>query len=324
MNAQQNDYRKMIEYAIKAPSGHNTQPWKFKINENSIDIIPDFSKTLPVVDNDNRELFISLGCAAENLCITASTRSYHTKMTVTEKGIITIHLQKDSSIKPDVLFDEIEKRQTNRGVYNSEYIEDDLLKDCLSVVPSENGIYAYCWKYGTPEFEKIRELIVEGNTIQMDDTGFVEELKSWMRFNKKHSLKKMDGLSYNVFGAPNLPMFISKPAMGSYLNSKKQNKGDIKKIDSSSHFVILASKDNTITEWILLGRYMERFLLKTTAVGIAHTYMNQPCEVAELRPKLREVLAINKQHPQIVLRLGYAKQAAYSKRKNIEEVLITE
>ena len=63
----QNDFHAMVEYASKAPSGHNTQPWFFTLGADAITITPDFSKRLPVVDPDDRELFISLGCAAENL-----------------------------------------------------------------------------------------------------------------------------------------------------------------------------------------------------------------------------------------------------------------
>ena len=36
--AQNPDYLFMIESACKAPSGHNTQPWLFKIRESEIDI----------------------------------------------------------------------------------------------------------------------------------------------------------------------------------------------------------------------------------------------------------------------------------------------
>ncbi len=43
----------LIRFATLAPSGHNTQPWKFTINENSIQICPDLSRCLPVVDPDN-------------------------------------------------------------------------------------------------------------------------------------------------------------------------------------------------------------------------------------------------------------------------------
>ena len=90
VNAQSSDYLFMIEQAVKAPSGHNTQPWLFRLNENEIQILPNFDKSLPAVDPDNRELFISLGCAAENLCIAASQKGYDTDLNISEEGIITI------------------------------------------------------------------------------------------------------------------------------------------------------------------------------------------------------------------------------------------
>ncbi|MDR2921305.1 MAG: nitroreductase [Tannerella sp.] len=322
MNAQKNDFYTMVEYAVKAPSGHNTQPWKFSIGENAIDIIPDFSKTLPVVDSDNRELFISLGCAAENLCITASTLGYKTDMSISQEGIISIHLAKSDSVGHDSLFSQIEKRQTNRGVYESKRVEENILKDCLSVIPEGKEIRFYYWENGSDSYERVKQLIMEGNTIQMDDAMFVTELKSWMRMNKKESVAKKDGLGYDVFGAPNLPAFIARPAIGSFLNSKKQNKGDLKKIESSSHFILFTSVNNTVSDWITFGRFMQRFLLKSTAHGIAHAYMNQPCEVGELRLKLKEQFSLDNEYPQILLRIGYAEPAPYAKRKRIDEVIV--
>jgi len=45
-------YEELIQNAIKAPSGHNTQPWKFRVEENAIIIYPDYERTLPVVVAD--------------------------------------------------------------------------------------------------------------------------------------------------------------------------------------------------------------------------------------------------------------------------------
>ena len=69
----ENQFKEIIHYATLAPSGHNTQPWKFSIKDNSILIYPDYSRRLSVVDPDDHALFISLGCALENLVIAAET-----------------------------------------------------------------------------------------------------------------------------------------------------------------------------------------------------------------------------------------------------------
>lgn len=322
-NAQHPDYLFMIEQAIKAPSGHNTQPWLFRVNDDNIQILPNYDKSLPVVDPDNRELFISLGCAAENLCIAASQKGYDTDLNISEEGIVTIHLKKDHTAEPNTLFDRIAIRQTNRSVYNGQIISSDTIR-LLERVFEASVANAYFYKNGTPEFNSIADYVIAGNVLQMQNKAFTNELKSWMRFNKKHQDETNDGLSYAVFGAPNLPRFIVKPIMSGYLNGKTQNKGDRKKIASSSHFVLLTATDNIPEEWIRLGIVMERFLLKSTELGITHAYMNQPNEVGKLSVEMTETLNLSGEYPIILLRIGYGEKMSYSKRKDIEEVIISE
>ena len=52
------DFIQIASYASKAPSGHNTQPWKFHITDGTITVLPNLEVALPVVDRNNRELFI--------------------------------------------------------------------------------------------------------------------------------------------------------------------------------------------------------------------------------------------------------------------------
>ena len=86
--------RAIIEAATRAPSGHNSQPWQFAVAENHITISPDFSRRLPAVDPDDRELFISLGCAAENLSLAAAHFGYATDTDITDNGSIHLTLHK--------------------------------------------------------------------------------------------------------------------------------------------------------------------------------------------------------------------------------------
>src|SRR5215469_16093227 len=59
--------RFLLQYAVLAPSGHNSQPWMFKIDEDTVELYADRSRALPVVDPDDRELTISCGAALLNL-----------------------------------------------------------------------------------------------------------------------------------------------------------------------------------------------------------------------------------------------------------------
>ena len=60
------DLKELVRFATLAANGHNTQPWRFRIAEQSIRVMPDFSRRTPVVDPDDHHLYASLGCAAEN------------------------------------------------------------------------------------------------------------------------------------------------------------------------------------------------------------------------------------------------------------------
>jgi hypothetical protein len=59
--------RELVRYATLAPSSHNTQCWTFRLQERLITIESDSSRRCPVVDPDDHHMFVSLGCATENL-----------------------------------------------------------------------------------------------------------------------------------------------------------------------------------------------------------------------------------------------------------------
>lgn len=315
------DFIQIVRYASKAPSGHNTQPWKFHITDGTITVIPDLEAALPVVDGNNRELFISLGCAVENLCIAANSFGYITHIIECSIEAIILELTKNDLTIEAPLFHQIEKRQTNRNIYNGNKIPDGMLQQ-LQSVPKEKGVQFYYTEIGTPLADTITEYILKGNEIQMTDIAFKNELLSWMRFNKKQVEATHNGLSYEVFGNPPLPRILARPIVSLFLKPHVQNKSDRKKINSSSHFVVCTTQQDTIKEWINLGRTLQRFLLKATEIGISYAFLNQPCEVAALASDLREKLPVHKEYPTLIMRMGYAKQIPYSPRKEIETLLV--
>lgn len=213
------DFIQIASYASKAPSGHNTQPWKFHITDGTITVLPNLEVALPVVDRNNRELFISLGCAVENLCIAASYFGYTTHIIECSIKAIILELTKNDLTIEDSLFHQIEKRQTNRNIYNGNKISDGILQQ-LQSIPKENGIQFYFTEINTPFANTITQYIMKGNEIQMADIAFKNELLSWMRFNKKQVEATHNGLSYLVFGNPPLPRILARPIVSLFfLNS---------------------------------------------------------------------------------------------------------
>lgn len=314
----------MVACAVKAPSGHNTQPWRFTIEKGVITIHPDLDKRLPIVDADNRELFISLGCAAENLCLAASKLQYLWKLEIAHNGSIAVrlnHAKTAPSASDNLLFDYINQRQTNRSIYSGKEIPEDILQNILKEFEKEKFHNIHAWPRTNPKFNQLAQYVMEGNVVQMNDDAFRKELLSWIRFNRKHAQRTCDGLSYAALEAPSLPAWISRPIVKLMLNHKKQNASDLKKIYSSSHLVLLTSQENTIPAWIETGRILQRLLLRLTQAGIAHAYLNQPCEVPTLHRKLRVELLGHSAFAQILLRIGYSKQLPHSLRKSVQSVI---
>ena len=307
------DFQQLATLASRAPSGHNTQPWLFDQEGDTFIIRPDFSKALPVVDPDHRELYISLGCAAENTLLAGG------KQLTMDNGQLTIHFS--PSAKPIVncqlsIVNSITSRQMNRRLYNRHPITAKSLSALTAVRPEANTNF-YLWENGSEPFERLKGFIRKGNEIQMNDPAFLTELKSWIRYNKRQAEATRDGLSYAVFGAPNLPACLSKAIMGSMLKSSVQNRSDMKKLASASHVALFTTQHNTIEEWIRLGQTLQRFLLAATQEGIATAFLNQPCEVRSLAEEIRETFPIHREYPTLLLRLGYAKPMPYSLRRVI-------
>ncbi|RHJ90627.1 Acg family FMN-binding oxidoreductase [Parabacteroides bouchesdurhonensis] len=318
---QHDDLIFMVEQAVKAPSGHNTQPWLFRVEENRIDILPNPEKELKVVDADRRELFVSLGCAAENLCIAASVKGYKADVSMPEDGsFVSVQFTSSSLVIKNPLYEQISQRQTNRNVYNGTVIKENIIYSLRNMQKEEN-VGVYFLLNGEGKYNVVADYIMKGNKIQLRDKAFKDELSSWIRYNKSHAEESGDGLSYAVFGAPNLPRCISEMIMKACLNPFVQNRGDKKKIQSSSHFVLFTTRHNSIKEWIGLGRTLERFLLELTASGIAYAFLNQPCEIKALSEQMKYSLLIDTEYPTILIRIGYGKKMPFSLRKRIDEVL---
>ncbi len=117
---------KMLELvwmATLAASGHNTQPWKFAIKDNEIEIHPDYSRRLPIVDPHDRELWMSLGCALENLLIAVRADGYAPEVTYPDptRDFIRVRLAADT-VKTSPLLAAIPLRQNTRSEYDGQLI----------------------------------------------------------------------------------------------------------------------------------------------------------------------------------------------------------
>lgn len=175
--------RELVRYATLAANGHNTQPWKFALREDSIEIHPDASRRLPVVDPHDRELWISLGCALENLLVAARAAGYTAAVTYPGAAdFIGVRLAADTP-QSSPLFDAIPLRQSTRSAYDGRLVPTADL-DRVQALPLEPGT-ALRFVTNPADMATVVEYVAEGNLRQYADKAFVDELLAWLRFNKK-------------------------------------------------------------------------------------------------------------------------------------------
>lgn len=317
------DFKFLIECAIKAPSGHNTQPWQFENIENGIIVQPDFKRALAVVDAENYELFISLGCAVENLLIAAKQKGYQCNVKYPGKSAsnIIIELTKDNTSKviPDILFNEISKRQVTKSKYYDKPFSDDVLKQLGSCFNFE-GISLRILD-SKKNFEKIIPLIIEANNLQFNNRDFLNELVHWIRFSKSEAKKKKDGIWSATMGMPGLGRFFGSMVMKHFVNAKSEEKRLIDLLEHSQGLAIFLSNTFNAEAWVKTGQAFQRFGLTATHLGVSHAHLNMPCEEIAIRQKLAKELVLEGKYPLLLIRYGYGDKMPYSFRRNFNEVV---
>lgn len=314
----------IIRYATLAPSGHNTQPWKFSIKDNIICIFPDFTRRLPIADPDDRELYISLGCALENLTVAAHHVGFEVDVeyfpSSEPKDCILIRLRNASPDMNELLFKAIPERQCTRNEYHGQSIPSPDLKK-LEYTPKEPGVNSILFT-DTRQIEPLIEYVREGNNIQLADDAFLDELKSWIRFSDGEALEKGDGLSSRSTGNPSVPRWLGKFFMNLFLSGESQGKTDEKMIRSSSGLILFVSDRNDRKAWIEVGQTYERWALTSTSLNIKSAFLNQPTEVPKLRAQLQQHLNLGSAQPQLLVRFGYSEPMPRSPRRPVEQVIL--
>ncbi len=314
---------KLIEYAVKAPSGHNTQPWKFSLSDNSIKVFPDYSRRLSVVDPDNHALFISLGCALENMVIAATHFSYVTIITVNSDNksnfFIQVDLKPDNDVPKDELFNYIEKRQVTRYEYKPEKVGQSEL-DLLMKVSRNDGIDLLLFT-SDDKIKLLVPFIIEGSNRQFGNKLFINELIHWFRFTKKDAMQTGDGLWTATMGLPDMGKLIGKLIMKYFVSAKSEAKRWNSLINKSAGFALFVSSKNDVPHWINLGRSFQRFGLTAAKLNISHAHVNMPCEEIEVRKKLIHHLNLGDKNPLLLIRFGYSDKLPYSFRRPVESVI---
>ena len=315
-----------LNYAILAPSGHNSQPWSFKLGLQDIRLYADRSRALPVVDPYDRELVMSCGAALFHLRLAIRYFGHADEVflfpDILDRDLLACvemgpprHLQGDEQS----MFHSIVQRRTNRHTFSNRPVPDRVLATLHREAATEDArlvIFAD---------EKSRRhaarLVEQADRVQMSNPSFRRELAAWM--HSGHS-RTCDGLPGYSCGLNELLDFAT-PAYSLAIRTFDLGKGfaahDRKLVEGSPVLAVLLTETDTPAAWLAAGQALARVLLLAQAYGLSASFLNQPIEVEGLRPQFRETLNLPG-FPQILLRLGYGRECQPTPRRDVRDVLL--
>lgn len=311
----------LLRYAILAPSGHNTQPWKFGVSDEFISVYPEPARRLPVADPEDRELRLSLGASIGTLEVAAQRFGMGCDLQpvpdgAPENSLATVRLTSGGEISSELraLFGAITKRHTNRFPYEEKKLSGQDVEALQGVAgSSETPVMVIT---DDERQGAVAHLAAEGDILRMSDRAFRSELSRWIRPN---SGRGGTGITADALGVPYLGG-VTPWLIATFNSGKSQGKKSLDLVSNAGAAVVICGMDTT-ESLLKAGITLARLLLTGTNRGIQFSFFSLAVEVPELRQRIKDVLGIG-QLPQLLLRAGYAQPLEKaSPRLMLESVL---
>jgi len=312
--------RELVRCATLAPSSHNTQCWRFALEPQAVTILPDLTRRCPAVDPDDHHLHVSLGCAAENLAQAALAHGLKAEGTYdAARNALRLALQPTAAFASP-LYRAVAARQSTRAEYDGQPLSTADLR-LLEQAASGHGVELLLLT-AKPALEKVLDSVVQGNSAQMNDPAFVAELKAWIRFNGRDAVRHGDGLYAASSGNPTLPSWLGPRLFDLVFRAKSENDKYARHVRSSAGVAVFVGPAVDKAGWVEVGRAYERFALQATALGVRTAHLNQPVEVASLRPAFASTFGLAGRRPDLVVRFGRGPTLPPSLRRPLEAVIV--
>lgn len=305
----------LIRGAVLAPSSHNTQPWLFRLSESVIDVLADRTRALPVNDPEDRELAISCGCALMNLRVAAAGLGLRLQVELVPDpedpdclARATVTGKSAAPVAEAALSEFMQRRRTYRKRFASREVDSAMLDELVGAAKAEG---AWLRPLLTEEArQQAATLVAEGDAAQWANPSWRRELAAWM-----HARRRGDGLIVPALAAPLAQLVVRTFDMGGGVGAK-----DRELAEASPLLAVLGTDGDHPREWVHAGHALQRVLLVACQHGLQASYLNQPIQIASLRPKLANLVGGG--FPQILLRLGYPlEEVPNAPRRPVEEVI---
>jgi hypothetical protein len=288
--------RFLLGYAILAPSARNTQPWRFAVEVNTVHLLADFGRGQRISDPDGRQLYISLGCALENLLVAAEYFGFrHEVRYFPERGnaelaasVVFAPGVTWSPARCGITLDSIVRRHNHNGTYRPLPVPEEVrrrLRACreeseLRLDLTDDRFFRR-W---------VDELTREADCLEFANPAFRNELGYW--------------IGQGVFEMPRV----------------------VPRLGGLALLGLVSATGDTHLAHVRTGQLFERLWLAGTAVGVSVHPMSQIMRLPKLRAALAELVPDRGWKPQHLFRVRYSSKERepyhHTPRRPLGDVLL--
>jgi hypothetical protein len=294
----------LIATAARAPSVHNTQPWRFRVGEYAIELYADQHRKLGV-DPAGREMLISCGAALFGLRLAVRSLGYLPVVELLPDPArlrllarITLGAAEPMTDWERRMLAAVPHRHTHRGSFSPGPLPAGLLAGLQHDALAEGATLALV--DGALAYQRLADLLDATRRRQDLDPLARADMRRWSRGAASPSRDDIPGYAFSGSGA-------ARPGR---LPQRDFDLGrDLGRLDTdgpppAATAVLLTTGDGR-ADWLLAGQALHRLLAHAASKWVFASLHTQPLEAAAIRTLIRDRLALPGA-PQMLLQLGLA------------------
>ncbi|MTE15232.1 Acg family FMN-binding oxidoreductase [Nocardia aurantiaca] len=287
--------------ASRAPSVHNTQPWRWVLDGEVLHLYSDPDRLLGVADPHGRQLTISCGAMLHHVRTAFGARGWHTDTVRTPDPTQPRHLA------------EVRFRRWDSpppGLYSRAAVMETRHTDRLPMRPPEN------WNQVLPRLRMLSsphyvELNALDESMRPRLTAATEQATALRRHDMMYQAEIgwWAGHSGTAEGVPPdaLPSAAeaARVTVGRTFPSARHSARRTETTEDHARLVVLSTEYDTLTDWLHTGEALSAALLECTVLGLSTCALTHITELPDGRNLLTD-FTHPAYKPQIMIRIGKA------------------
>jgi nitroreductase len=308
-----------VDRAMLAPSLHNSQPWRFTVHADGLDVRADRTRHLTSIDPLGRELVQSVGAALFNARVTLAARGWAVDVqrcpSPDDPDLLAVLHLVDGPPDPGlaVLDPLVPQRRTNRRTFDATVPTDAELRSFTAAAVAEGAVLVPVLT--GEQHRLVARLTQEADAQQKADPAYLAELARWTN----RAPAAGDGIV-----AAAVP-HVDGSASDDVPMRDFDTRGDgalppSSGVGAERTLLVLGTRSDGDEAWLRSGEALQHVLLAITRAGWAASPLTQCVEMPLTRMKLRAGLTWDT-WPQTVLRIGHAGPTGATPRRQRADVV---